>query len=307
MNMLRETLNLTLSGFKTFISEYKYIALVVCSVVYAFANWKRFRKTKSSLLVVYSCCMGLAIIFPLTGMILQIYQTRFYDYSWIWSCVPLTAMLAWGIVTILFDEIHQNTENAEDKSEKQKLVLRRGMGLLTAVAVLYMCGNRGLLQGVDEQTLKDEQAAAEILMYLDEADLIADHVIWGKAGLMQYLRSHNGQVILFYGRDMWEAKAGAYDYEGYSEEEVACYEWMEIMSSEHNMYLLEIEQETEEVREAVSTGEKIVMAYAQGVDIVILPAEMASRVEVYLQEAAESYDKEVFGEVVGNYMIWQLK
>ena len=110
MNILREFLGRTLSGFEVYLTEYKYIALAICCVIYAFANWERFRKSKQRLFLIFSCCMGGVITFPLTGMILQIYQTRFYDYSWIWICVPVTAVIAWGLVTILFDKIAENTD-----------------------------------------------------------------------------------------------------------------------------------------------------------------------------------------------------
>ena len=305
MGVLREFLDRTLSGFEMFITEYKYIALAVCCLIYAFANWKQFRKTKQGIFLIFSCCMGLVIIFPLTGAVLQIYQTRFYDYPWIWSCVPFTAVIAWGIVTFLFDKVSGQKEDGT--SSKKKQIIKSGVGLFAAVAILYMCGNQGLLQKTDEATLKDERSAAEILVYLEENDFIDDHVIWGKASLMQYMRSHNGQIMLFYGRDMWEAKAGAYDYEEYSEDEIACYNWMEIMSSEHNMYLLEIEQETEEIRKALISDQMIKTAYEHGVNMVILPTEMSARVESYMKAAANTGDTELFAEVVGIYTIWRFE
>lgn len=303
MNLLREFLGRTLSGFEAYIAEYKYIALAICCVIYAFANWKRFRKTKQGIFLICSCCMGLLILFPLTGMVLQIYQTRFYDYPWIWSCVPLTAMVAWGIVTILIDQ----TEEHEKADLKKKWSLKNGILFLAAVAILYMCGNRGLLQKADEAILEDEQAAAEILTYLEEKDLIDDHVIWAKAGVMQYMRSHSGQIVLYYGRDMWDAKSGAYDYEEYSEEEIACYDWMEIMSSAHNMYLIEIGQETEELLEALASDKMIKNAHEQGVNMIILPTEMTIRVDGHMQAVAKAGNVEVFNEEIGNYTIWRFE
>lgn len=303
MNILREFLGRTLSGFEAYIAEYKYIALAICCMIYAFANWERFRKTKQGIFLIFSCGMGLMILFPLTGMVLQVYQTRFYDYPWIWSCVPLTAMVAWGIVTILIDQTAEHTE----ADSKKTWSLKNGILFLAMIAVLYMCGNRGLLQKADEAILEDEQAAAEILTYLEEKNLIDDHVIWAKAGVMQYMRSHNGQVILYYGRDMWEAKSGAYDYEEYSEEEIACYDWMEIMSSDHNMYLIEVEQETEDLLEALATDQMIKNAHEQGVNMIILPTEMTIRVDGHMQAVAKAGNVEVFSEEIGNYTIWRFE
>jgi hypothetical protein len=305
MNRLRESFLSTLSGFDMFVAEYKYFALVICCVVYVFMNWKRYKKTKSETFFVFCVLMIAMIIFPVTGMALQIYQTKFYDYPWVWSCVPMAAMIAWGSVAFIFEEIPRRIQKEEGKSTKGQLFWKNLCGIAVIVAILFMCGNQGRLNALDEKTVQDEMAAEQILEYLETNNLLVDHVVWGKAGVLQYLRSHNGQVVLLYGRDMWEAKAGAYDYEGYTKEEIACYEWMEILSSAHNLYLLEVEQPTKEIVQALSTEEHIKAARSMGADIVILPTKMIVWMEKYIQ-LPES-EGAIVSKEIGEYTVWEFK
>ncbi len=305
MNVLRETFTLTISGFESFIAEYKYLALVIGIAFYSLIRWKKYRKTSVQQMHLFCIGMIAAIVFPLTGVILQLYQTRFYDYSWIWSCVPLTAMIAWGIITVIFEEVPSVLRKGEKEPAKKQLRISTACGLCAATAILFLCGNQGRLRTMDDQLRQEEQVAAAILEYLEEENSLEGHVIWGKAGLMQYLRSHSGEVILFYGRDMWDAKAGAYDYEGYTEEEMACYEWMETVSSAHNLYLLEVEQAPEEVYGAVSTEKYVKIAVDMEVDIMILPTQITEWLESKIQAVSVEYGKKLETTQVGSYTIWE--
>ena len=124
---------------------------------------------------------------------------------------------------------------------------------------------------------------------------------------MQYMRSHNGRVILFYGRDMWDAKAGAYDYDAYTEEEIACYEWMETVSLPHNLYLLEVEQAPDDVHEALAAEDHIRQAVLRDVDVVILPSQINGWMERKIQLVADENAFSVFSKEVGKYTIWRFE
>ena len=244
------------------------------------------------------------MIFPVTGIVFLIYQTRFYDYGWIWSCVPLTAVLAWGIVTVIYDEMASEPATAQKTAGEKKLTWARYCGLAAAAAVLFMCGNQGRVQQVSEETTQMRQAGQEILEYLEEENLLQDHVVWGPAEIMQYMRSHNGEVELFYGRDMWDAKAGAYDYEAYLPEETACYEWMEIVSSAHNLYLLNVQQAPDAVHESLATEGYIREAVNRNVDVIILPSQITGWMERKMQLIAGEKELSVEMAQVGEYTFW---
>ena len=299
MNVLIDYWNLALSGFSRFIAEYKYIAPVICIMIYTLVHWKQYKQRKLKQFLLYSGVIIVLLMIPVSGMAFLIYQTRFYDYEWIWSCVPLTAILAWGIVTVIFEQI-PSVGGTTGKSTKV-------VGFLAAAAILFMCGNRGVMQQVDTETLQSRQDGREILEYLEKEDILQGHIVWGPAKIMQYMRSHNGRVILFYGRDMWDAKAGAYDYDAYTEEEIACYEWMEIVSSPHNLYLLEVEQAPDDVHEALATENHIRQAVLGDVDVVILPSQINGWMERKIQLVADENAFSVSSKEVGKYTIWRFE
>ena len=40
---------------------------------------------------------------PVTAVGLMLYQTKFYDYEWVWSIVPLTAMTGFAVTVFVTD------------------------------------------------------------------------------------------------------------------------------------------------------------------------------------------------------------
>ena len=49
----------------------------------------------------YSLIFLAVCICPVTAGLLMLYQTKFYDYEWIWSLIPLTVLLACGGTVLL--------------------------------------------------------------------------------------------------------------------------------------------------------------------------------------------------------------
>lgn len=121
------------------------------------------------------------------------------------------------------------------------------------------------------------------------------------------MRSHEGETVLFYGRDMWDAKAGAYDYEAYAAEEIGCYEWMELVSSHISLYLLEVDQATENIYEALATDEYLRMAIERNVNVIILPARITDWMERKLVYIADNEAFSLSMHPVGEYVLWVLE
>ena len=307
MSTLMEYWGLAISGFERFVADYKYTALIICVLLYAVVHRKRYKRRELKKFLLYSGGMMILLMVPMTGIMFLIYQTRFYDYEWIWSCVPLTALLAWGIVTVVFEEISPEMVGAGKTLGGKNLTFARWCGIAAAVAALFICGNQGRVQQVSEETIQIRRSGENILEYLESEDLLQEHVVWGPAQIMEYMRSHNGSVVLFYGRDMWDAKAGAYDYEVYGTEEIICYEWMECVSSAHNLYLLEVEQAPDALHEALATEEYIRLAISRDVDVVILPSQITGWVERKMQLIADENKLSTVSAQVGEYTVWVLE
>lgn len=307
MKTLMEYWNLTLSGFTHWMSVYKYLPLIIGILIYGYIFRERYKSRMQREFWLYGLISMTLFIIPVTGLFFLIYQTRFYDYGWGWSMVPLTAILAVGVVEIVFEQLTPGMEIAGQELKEKMVIPARVCALLAAAAVLFMLGNQGRLQRVSEEGLQVRQESEEILQYMEEQRLLQDTVLWGPKDVLQYLRSHNGEVTLFYGRDMWDAKAGAYDYDIYDEVEIGCYNWIETVSDELNLYLLEVQQAPKEVHEALATEEFLQEAVKRGADLIILPTEVTPWVERKIQFIAEECEIKISTALVGKYTLWCLE
>jgi len=293
-------LQTAVEGFEEFASAYKLLPLIIGVIIYLSVRGNKEDSKKTKLFLLYVIVVMVLLLVPVTVVFFLMYQTRFYDYGWVWSFVPLTAVLAWGIIEIIWEELPQTCV----KSKKGFQIAGRYMGVVAAVAVLWICGNQGRIQEVSEE-VEDQQAVAEaVLQYLEDTDEATQSVIWGPKVMMQYLRSHSGEIALHYGKDMWDAKSGAYDYEAYTEEEIACYNWMELLSDERNLYLLEINQAPEHVHEALAEGKYIKTALKSDVNCMILPDQITPWMERKMRNAAAENGMTVSTAQVAEYVLW---
>lgn len=304
MSSLLNNLKGIMEGYSTFVTEYKYLALVICILVYAGFKWNQEKKREVRWFLIYAGILIFLLMVPLTAFVFAKYQTGFYGYGHVWSYVPLTALLAWGSIEIVFGELPPK----EEKNDKKYISIKkwRWIGILAAVAVLFVAGNQGKLLRATDHENNMQQNGEEILHYMEDNDLLDDRMVWGAKDLLQYLRSHSGDVVLYYGRDMWDGAAGAYDYEGYDTVQIGCYEWMELISLPHTLYLLEIEQATDEIHEALATENYIRDAVQGGVNIIILPSDIDTWMERKIQLVAQEAGSSVATATAGDYTIWIL-
>ena len=93
-----ELLKNALLGWQAYITPGKLPVLLAVELLFC---WLTGRKLGQKALVCYTGAMACVCIFPVTAVLLMVYQTKFYDYQWIWSTVPLTVVTAYGAVEIL--------------------------------------------------------------------------------------------------------------------------------------------------------------------------------------------------------------
>lgn len=306
MRTLMEYWNLTLSGFAQWMAAYKYLPAVIGILIYGYLFRDRYKSRIQREFWLYGLASMTLFMIPVTGLFFLIYQTRFYDYGWGWNMVPLAAILAAGVVELIFEQLKPGAMIAGEGLKEKWVMPARMCALLAATAVFFMLGNQGRLQQVSEAEQQVRRESEELLQYMEEQGLLLDTVIWGPKDILQYLRSHSGEVTLFYGRDMWDPKSGAYDYDIYDEAEIGCHNWIEMVSSELNLYLLEVQQAPGEVHEALATEEFLQEAVTRGVDLIILPTEVTPWVERKIQFIAEEYEISVSTALVGKYTLWCL-
>ena len=205
-------------GWQQFTTGGKLPAILLAVLLYLWlgGSWKRQRGLYS-----YTTLTALLCIFPVTAMILMMYQTRFYDYKWLFSLVPMTVVIAWGITEFL-DRYWKEFSFSQWK---------RGLPVTALMlTVLVLCSGLGQ-SGHSWNEEKDRRRKADDVinqvLKLQDGDIC----LWAPREIMEYAREQNGGLRLIYGRNMWEEALNAYTYDTYSQEFRELYLWIENVDS----------------------------------------------------------------------------
>lgn len=204
------------SGWRDFVEAGKYAALFIVSAGYLFLS--RRQRGPQRRLVLYGSIAAVLCICPVTAAALMQYQTLFYDYPWIWSFVPLTAVIALGGTVFLTD---QWEEGSGYRSFGRKAALT-----LLCVGTLALCGGLGRGKADTDAVVWRQEYAADVLEEVKE-NCGEDFCLWAPREILEYARSLDGGIRLLYGRNMWDAALNAYSYDVYSPEVREMYLWME--------------------------------------------------------------------------------
>lgn len=103
---MTELLRNAWNGWRAYTDPGKLAALLLVSLVFLWIYYKRVPRKE---FLIYTTMTAVCCIFPVTAAALMLYQTRFYDYEWIWSIVPLTAMVSYGVVLFVTDILKEQT------------------------------------------------------------------------------------------------------------------------------------------------------------------------------------------------------
>lgn len=253
---MREYLWNAWSGWRSFTDSGKLAVLFVALTVYLLMGGKR--KGAQKCLVVYGAVAGLLCIFPVSAMLLMIYQTPFYDYPWIWSIVPFTAVIALGGVMFLTDFWR--------KGSSYRTYFYNILLTLLVAGVLVLCGGLGINRIDAEKERQNREYAQAVLAeaFGDSLEGSADGgvCLWAPQEILEYARVENSRLCLLYGRNMWNLALNAYSYDSYSQDQIDLYEWMEHLTD----YDVSIDD---------AEGQEYVQkAFSMGADCILLPVEM---------------------------------
>lgn len=246
-------------GWQAFMTDGKLAALFMASLIFL---WLTYKRTAQKTLLIYTTILAACCVFPVTAAGLMLYQTKFYDYPWIWSLVPMTAVTAYGAVLFLM-ECWPDWKRSEWKKGLPVLAL--------LLAVLVLSG--GLQTDVSGGKDAENRRNAEyVLTQVQEEMGKGEICLWAPQEIMEYARETDAAIQLLYGRNMWDGWLDAYVYDEYTEEIRALYEWME---------------------EAAASGEAsnirghVKAAFEAGADCILLPGELdeesVMRLETTLQ------------------------
>lgn len=256
---MTELLRNAWSGWFRVTDEGKLMALFLAALVFL---WTEYRQERHRTFLRYTTAAALGCIVPVTAMALMLYQTRFYDYEWIWSIVPVTIVTAYAGTRVL----------AEYWQGFRREAWRRGLPVTAGLlAVAFLCGGAGrpAVDGASERSWRDR--AENILKEVGTEE--GEVCMWAPRKLMEYARRLDSSILLPYGRNMWEESLGAYSYDTYSRETEKMYQWMSIVEET----LIEGDFDTTGImlekmeEQALSTGECLEDAGRAGVNVLVLP------------------------------------
>ncbi|MBR6149676.1 MAG: hypothetical protein IKQ25_00195 [Lachnospiraceae bacterium] len=211
---MRELLRNAWMGWLAMSDRGKLGALLLLIFLLAWL-WKLGSKRQKELIWFGALLTGLCI-FPLTAACLMLYQTRFYDYEWIWTLVPVTGILACG-GTLLLEQLDKTS------CGKGKKLAIAGMALM----VLLLCGRLGNPRATVRDVGLQRREVAQVLEKLNEATG-GSVLLWAPKEVMEHARSLDANVNLLYGRNMWQKHLNAFCYDGYAQEQRDLYVWMQL-------------------------------------------------------------------------------
>lgn len=172
---------------------------------------------KGMILAVYAAVMLLLCICPVTAAFLMLYQTRFYDYYWVFAYVPVTLVLALGISAIIV--------LLWKKDVSKKGVLKAGAGTVMILFVIFLCGAGGG-QEQDSTPMNDYKKTALLLERIKEEMGEEKICLWAPEETMASARRVSPDVTLIYGRNIWDRALDAYSFEQTMEWQEELHEWM---------------------------------------------------------------------------------
>lgn len=212
---MAELLKNAWQGWQAFINTGKLPAALLISLLFL---WIYYKRVKRKDFLIYTTAVMLCCILPVTAAVLELYQTRFYDYKWIWSLVPMTAGVSYA-VTLFMTEFLQEMTGGDRK--------RQAVAGLLLTAALVFCGGIGVRNRDGYGSCEERQQAEAVLAELQERLQGKQICLWAPREILTYARAYDGGIRLLYGRDMWDSDLRAYSYDTYSGGLEDLYRWME--------------------------------------------------------------------------------
>lgn len=282
---MTELLRKAVMGWADYKAAGKLAALLLAALLYL---WFTGKAKEQRGLLLYATAAAVGCIFPVTAAGLMLYQTNFYDYEWIWSAVPLTAVTAYGFAVFL-----DRQWNRPEGSDWRKALP------VTALVTLAMllCGNLG--RNAEERAEKnaERKEAAALTGMLLENYPEADICLLAPQRILEYARETDGRIRLAYGRNMWELSLNAYAYDVYDEKTSELYRWMGLVEQSAGAWM------PEEDREEMLAGvkERTLDAVEMGVNCILLPAGVSSEITERMEELLGTKVR-----TMGDYLVFKL-
>lgn len=179
----------------------------------------------------FSLIMLLLLLCPLSVRALCLYQTAFYREENLWELLPVTPLLAYGLVAAFSKMTTAMTRGYgrwKSAASKTKERFCEGVVLTVLAALLFLCGTHSLARSVTAQTKGGERIPAEPYEVLSLIEIPQEGTVFLLAPdeVLTYARIYDGAIMLPYGRNLWEAELSAYTYDTYSADMYELHDWI---------------------------------------------------------------------------------
>ncbi len=242
---MAELLKNSWQGWQSFNHDGKLAAALLISLV---VMWVYYGRVRQKSFLIYTTAVTLSCVIPVTGAVLMLYQTYYYDYRWVWSIVPMTAAVAYAIVLFVTEFLQKFIGKNRKKQIFAALILLAG---------LFFCGGMGAKPWDDCGNQENRRQAGRVLDHLQEKLQGVQICLWAPREVMEYARAYDAGIELIYGRNMWDPALNVYSYESYSREISDLYQWMEAAPWE----------------EESGASDCALTAVSAGVNCILLPAD----------------------------------
>lgn len=296
MSVIVDYLSRTIGGMEQFFSIDKMVVLLLAVFILFWLQDKKETSAEANKLLIFALIAGVLLLCPLTAMGGVIYQTAFYDYEWLWSMVPITIILSYAAVLVYDTKV--------DKTNWKK----KAASVVAFLFLLFWCGNQGMLKTVDADVAVQQEKASQILEVLVQEAAENEVVLWAPKSIMQEARRSTGTIKLVYGRDMWEAKAGAYDYEAYSDIMIEAYTWIEDaenIATDTEPHITEILWQRKDMETRLKAMLPDVLSVK--VNCIIIHTEIEELFEISFFPAASEMGITVEEVLIEDYILYRLK
>lgn len=269
---MQELLKNAWLGWQNYTDNGKLAALLFIALLFL---WLRQGEKKQRALLVYGTIMTACCIFPVTAAVLMLYQTRFYDYEWIWSFVPLTLITAYGITEFLTGKKqYSGTADKTRTVDLQDRLCFAGIAFMT-LAVILLCGRLGKTVWDTAGDAAAETRGRAVFPVLKEQAPEEGICLLAPREILEYARAYDGSIRLPYGRNMWDESLNGYSYDTYDRTATALYDWM-----------CSLEESAETKPGVTDIGYCIEAARSKGVNRLLLPGEIPPETLARIEEAA---------------------
>jgi len=259
-------------GWQGLIEGGKVMALFLASLLFL---WTGRRASGQRGLLIYSTVMAVCCILPVTAAVLMLYQTKFYDYIWIWSLTPVTVVTAWGATVLL----------ADCWPGFSAYGWRKGLPVAAGILLtVLLCSGMGSDIASRKETKEEYAKAAGVLEQLTARGQESGLCLWAPREIMEYARSVDGGIRLPYGRNMWDISLNAYSYDVYPDAVDEMYKWMSSLG-----------EDVQERDSGISAGSCIQTARQQGVNCILLPEDTEQSLLNEVKELLQVQPEQISG------------